>query len=919
LTGRACTARDLHLIAVLDGAPAWATPDGQGAGTTTPPQEISDWGAFAAAVARRYRGRIAAYQIWDEPNLSAHWGGQYVDPAAYTALLREGAIRVQEADPGAIILLAALAPTIEAGPLNLNEIDFLRQVIDAGGRHFFDAVALQPYGFADPPNAPGGSDRLNFARAAWVRRQMVRMGLGDVPVWATSWGWSAPLPGLEETAGPWPIVDEERQVRYTFDAIALARREWPWMGPMVLQTWQPAQATTEPRWGFALRDAAGQSRALYAALAQDATEIGPLHVGQYVPDPREARYVGAWRFSPAGADPPRGADEAQRNAVIEFEFWGTSLDLTVRRGDYWGVLYLSIDGAPAHGLLRDERGHAYLILHDPLSSVERVTVARGLSRDAPHRVEIVAHGGWGQWPLVGWTVYGPAAGPRARGAFSIPLSLAVLAALAALGQAYVSPELLAPLYRLAGGAFRRYRALPEPVPVALTAAVALAFYFAPWAPLRVPMLIALGCLFFLRIDLGLASVAFALPFYLRSVSLFGRPVSVVELGVWLCAAAWTTARLLDLARVAAREGHLPLLYRVQRLGLALHALPRTLLRLPAGDLAMTALVLLAALSLNWAQVRPVAARELRTVFIESALFYALIRLALKSRRAHWRLVEGWLAGGVAIALIGIGQAVVGQNLISAEGVWRVRGLYGSPNNLALYLERAWPVLLALAWQGRDRVRRIACGVGALVVSIALVLTTSRGALLLGLPAALLALGLAQRRRRTTWAVLGTLLVLALLVTPLALGGRFRSTFDFSAGTGFYRLKLWRSALAMIVDRPLTGVGLDNFLYAYRTRYILPSAWAELDLSHPHNLLLDTWTRLGLGGVIVVAWLFVALLRMVLRRFRETTGDLRALYLGMIAATAALLAHGLVDHALYLVDLAFVMALMVALAHAEPRT
>ena len=35
---------------------------------------------------------------------------------------------------------------------------------------------------------------------------------------------------------------------------------------------------------------------------------------------------------------------------------GSALDLSVRRGDYWAVLYVSIDGGPANGLPRDEKG-----------------------------------------------------------------------------------------------------------------------------------------------------------------------------------------------------------------------------------------------------------------------------------------------------------------------------------------------------------------------------------------------------------------------------------------------------------------------------------------------------------------------------------------------------------------------------------
>jgi O-antigen ligase len=121
---------------------------------------------------------------------------------------------------------------------------------------------------------------------------------------------------------------------------------------------------------------------------------------------------------------------------------------------------------------------------------------------------------------------------------------------------------------------------------------------------------------------------------------------------------------------------------------------------------------------------------------------------------------------------------------------------------------------------------------------------------------------------------------------------------------------------MIADHPFTGVGMDNFLYSYRSRYVLPSAWGELDLSHPHNLILDTWTRLGLPGLIAVGWLLFAFLRIAWRQFQAATGDRRALLLGLGAAMVAALAHGLVDHALFLIDLSFVFALMAALVQRD---
>lgn len=119
---------------------------------------------------------------------------------------------------------------------------------------------------------------------------------------------------------------------------------------------------------------------------------------------------------------------------------------------------------------------------------------------------------------------------------------------------------------------------------------------------------------------------------------------------------------------------------------------------------------------------------------------------------------------------------------------------------------------------------------------------------------------------------------------------------------------------MIREHPLLGVGLDNFLYWYRTRYVLPTAWQEFNLSHPHNLLLDFWLRLGLPGLVTVAWLLVAFFRRAWRAHRSLFGQGRQwpLAAGLVAGMVNFLAHGLVDNAFFLVDLAFVFMLMLAL-------
>jgi O-antigen ligase len=141
--------------------------------------------------------------------------------------------------------------------------------------------------------------------------------------------------------------------------------------------------------------------------------------------------------------------------------------------------------------------------------------------------------------------------------------------------------------------------------------------------------------------------------------------------------------------------------------------------------------------------------------------------------------------------------------------------------------------------------------------------------------------------------------------PLLEGTRFADALDLQRGTGFFRLNLWQSAFNMWRDHPLLGVGLDNFLYAYRSFYILPAAWQEPNLSHPHNVLFDFASRLGLLGLIVGAGLVVGYCQLAMRTLRAGN---RALGIGCAGFLAAMLAHGLVDHSLFLVDLAYAFML-----------
>jgi len=115
---------------------------------------------------------------------------------------------------------------------------------------------------------------------------------------------------------------------------------------------------------------------------------------------------------------------------------------------------------------------------------------------------------------------------------------------------------------------------------------------------------------------------------------------------------------------------------------------------------------------------------------------------------------------------------------------------------------------------------------------------------------------------------------------------------------------------MIRDRPITGVGLDQFLNQYERRYVKPAGWPERYTSHPHNLVLDFWLRLGLAGLGWLAATIALAVRCALRVWRQSEG--RQLQTAALAVLITGAVHGLVDNGFFLPDLAVVTWLTVAL-------
>ncbi len=903
-------ARNMQVVLVLDGAPAWAAAPVDAANPLAPPHDVRDFGRFAAAAAQRYGAVVDVYQVWDEPNIAPHWGARWVSAQEYFNLLREAANSIHAADPTASVMLAALAPaTTTADGSGVSDLAFLQQLYDLGAARFFDLAAGQGYGFDRPPDEPPASDRFNFRRPELLHALMARNGDAHKPLWITTWGWWSPANGLD--ASPWASVPPQTAASYAAEGLALARRAWPWAGPLAWSDYATTPGRDPQRAGFSLRGAGGEPTAAGQALTALATTPPVLGTGSHVLTPSSVSGASdAWRFSPDAADP------SGRGAELAASFEGRSVAVEVQRGPYWATLKAWIDGAPAPLLPRDESGDAYIALNDPANGIAVVPLARDLA-PGRHELRLQASAGWGQW-LLRRVIVDQAAWPRPWPFWPLAAVL-VLAALVVGWLIWRTARTPAGSQAAAAGRdlLARWDAVSQPVAertqellFLLALLLTAAFYLAPGLGLTLILLAGVALLIALRPELAPPLILVWLPFYIRPRGLGPVGVAPHELLIWLALGFW----LLRLA-LAALTG--------SRTSSQAPQSGPTSLRRALGTLDSPVLLLLfvAAFATLNAAHRDMAVYEWRTVFLGPVVFYFLV--SRSGRAFDLRLLtDGLVVGALAISVLALVQVASGHGQ-AIEGVVRFSGLYGSPNNLALYLGRVLPLLIAAAALAartpegapasaptrRRDLRRWLYLAALFPVVVAAFLTFSKGFLFISLPVSLLLLAVLERRLRLPVLVLAVVGGLALL--PFLGTQRFDDLANTQSGTTFFRLQLWQSAWRMWLDHPWLGVGPDNFLYAYRSGYVLPGAWQELNLSHPHNLVLDLLTRLGLFGFAAGAWLLTAVFVKGWRLLRSHWSPIRPYYLGLYVGLAAGLAHGLIDNSLFLVDLGILTLFVVA--------
>ena len=174
------------LIAVVK-SPPWAAQDPSAdRRLVQPPRDPGKYAEFIGTMARRYAGKVQAWEVWNEPDDPPFWAPG-PDPALYAAMLRASYASIKAADADA---------TVVTGGLVGAHFEFLERLYDHGAKGFFDAVGVHT-ATACRLDAPGAyyrepSGRIGrFAFTGYREVRQTMLAHGDAkPVWLTEIGWA---------------------------------------------------------------------------------------------------------------------------------------------------------------------------------------------------------------------------------------------------------------------------------------------------------------------------------------------------------------------------------------------------------------------------------------------------------------------------------------------------------------------------------------------------------------------------------------------------------------------------------------------------------------------------------------------------------------------------------------------------------
>ena len=236
-----------RVLLIASQTPSWASGS---AIEESPPLDPNTYGDWLRTMVEHFKGRVDAYEIWNEPDTANFWPSG-PNAAEYVALLKAGHAAVKGVDPSATVVFGGL---VGGNRTYLEEAYAAEPEL---GR-WFDVMAVHPYvAFAGAPDeiklGPDGHiDRTSFASYRELHDILVANG-DDKPMWITEFGYAT-----TSQSQYWGGVDEATQADFLRRAYEFVEQD-PYLEVLYWYNlrnnfWAPEADTWEDQLGLVRAD-----------------------------------------------------------------------------------------------------------------------------------------------------------------------------------------------------------------------------------------------------------------------------------------------------------------------------------------------------------------------------------------------------------------------------------------------------------------------------------------------------------------------------------------------------------------------------------------------------------------------------------------------------------------------------------------
>ena len=417
-----------------------------------------------------------------------------------------------------------------------------------------------------------------------------------------------------------------------------------------------------------------------------------------------------------------------------------------------------------------------------------------------------------------------------------------------------------------------------------------------------------------NLRLGLILLSGLLPVYLLRFSIGPIPSTALEIMILICAVVW----MIKLIWPDSPLSHLdtPLSHPDDRRDLLVWLYPTILLLIASIIGIIIAPDTFLALGI-W-----------KAYFIEPILV-AIMMLSTFNKKDWCRCLQALSITAIALSIFAIFQYLTGVGIpIPWDIELRATSIFDYPNALGLFLapivvfnsiliirhnplplplkkgERPHfelPSFLRRGWlcrsealqsEGRGWLSLISIILGL----IAIILSQTEAALV-AIPSAViitLLISNISKKKKLVLLVLSVTLVLFSLLIPFS-----REKLLLQDYSGQVRLSQLGETMELIKDNPIFGVGLNGYPTALEPYH--DSTLYEI-FQYPHNIFLNTWSELGILGLIALFWFGFLILKTISRNLK-TSPNVEVVTFAIFSALLTIFIHGLVDVPYFKNDLA----------------